>query len=102
MTRVVVTALASADTATILRSIASGSGHNSALKFELRFRKFYRRLSEHPESCDARPNLGRDIRVGVVFPYLVIHRSDRKHDTVSNVRVVHGHRRLTRRLLRGG
>jgi hypothetical protein len=52
-------------------------------------------------SYQARPKLGPHIRVGVVFPYLVVYRHVEGDDTVSIIRVLHGRRRMTRKLLRG-
>lgn len=101
MARVIVTALADRDTKQILTRIEREAGHQTAVKFNLRFEALYDRLVEHPEICEARPKLGPHIRAGVVFPYLVIYRHVEGDEIVSIVRVVHGHRRITRNLLRG-
>ncbi len=55
----------------------------------------------HPESCEARPKLGAHIRVGVVVPYLVIYRHASGDNTVSILRILHGRRKITGKLLQG-
>ena len=100
-TRVVVTELADTDTAEILADIAGEAGYRTAEKYNLRIERLYNRLAMHPDSCEARPKLGAHIRVGVVVPYLVIYRHAAGDDTVSILRVLHGRRNLTRKLLQG-
>jgi toxin ParE1/3/4 len=55
-----------------------------------------------PESCQARPNLGAHVRVGVMHPYLAIYRYATGSDTVSIIRILHGRRKITRQLLGPG
>jgi toxin ParE1/3/4 len=100
MARVVVTDLADADTAKILEELTREAGHRVAGKYNARLEKIYERLADHPESYQARPKLGAHIRVGVVYPYLVIYRHARGEDTASIIRVVDGRRKITRKLLR--
>jgi toxin ParE1/3/4 len=38
--------------------------------------------------------LGKEIRVGIVFPYLVIYRHSVADDTVTVLRVIHGRRNI--------
>ncbi len=100
MARVIVTASADADTASILADLASGGGYVLASKFNRRLEALYDRLADHPDSCQTRPKLGPHIRVGVVFPYLVVYRHVVGDDIVSIIRVIHGRRQITRKLLR--
>jgi toxin ParE1/3/4 len=60
---------------------------------------FYRRLIDHPASGARRPALGRDIRIGVVSPYLVIYRYAKAANTVTVLRILHGQRGISRTLL---
>ena len=46
-----------------------------------------------------RPALGKDIRIGIVLPYIVIYRRREADDTVTVLRVVHGHRNITTKLI---
>ncbi|HEY5225999.1 MAG TPA: type II toxin-antitoxin system RelE/ParE family toxin [Methylovirgula sp.] len=101
MVRIVVTALADADVADILADLNSEAGSVTAERFNARFERLYERLADHPDSGPLRPILGSHIRIGVVFPYIVIYRHVEGADTVSLIRVLHGRRRFTRKLLRG-
>jgi plasmid stabilization system protein ParE len=101
MARIVVTELADADTANILADIAREAGSHVAEKYNLEIERLYERLAAYPESCAARPKLGAHIRVGVIFPYLVICRHVTGDNVVAIIRVVNGRRKITRRLLRG-
>ncbi len=69
-TRVIVTDLADADTAEILAGITREAGYRAAEKYNFRIESLYDRLALHPDSCEARPKLGAQIRVGVIAPYL--------------------------------
>ena len=60
-------------------------------------RAFYRLLLDHPEIGAPRPLLGRNIRIGVVRPYLIIYRS--AGDTITVLRIVHGRRKLAGAML---
>lgn len=101
MARIVVTALADADTAGILADVAREAGFQSAEKYNLKLERLYEQLAAYPESCAARPRLGAHVRVGVIFPYLVIYRYVAGDNVVAIIRVVNGRRKITQRLLRG-
>lgn len=100
MARLVVTKLAEADLAGILAGVASEAGVGTAEKYCARFESFFDRLSVYPESYPTWPSLGSHIRVGVVFPYLVIYRHDAAEDMIGVLRILHGRRDITRDLLR--
>lgn len=102
MARVVVSDSADADTARMLDDLTREAGQAVAARYNAAIEALYDRLADHPDSCQARPTLGANIRVGVVRPYLVIYRHAEGSDTVGIVRILHGSRNITRRLLRGG
>ena len=52
-----------------------------------------------PRSGARRPGLGRNARIGVIAPYVVIY--DYKRDEVLIQRIIDGRRNITRRLMRG-
>ena len=79
MARLAITVRAALDTAALLR--------------------LYDRLALFPRSGMRRESLGRNIRIGVVEPYIVIYQY-RQPDTVLIVRVLDGRRNITRRLVR--
>jgi toxin ParE1/3/4 len=57
-------------------------------------------LLHWPESGAPRPNLGEAVRVAVVSPYLIIYQHDGRDDTLILLRILHGRRNVTDRLLR--
>lgn len=99
MPRLTISATADADTADVLKDIFREAGPDVAAKFNSRFESLFERLIDHPDSGPVRPKLGRNIRIGLVLPYVVIYRHIEDDDTVTILRVVHGRRRMTRKLL---
>jgi toxin ParE1/3/4 len=97
--RVVLTASADADTAFILRDLAAKAGANIAGRYDAEFDTLYRRLERFPESGSPRPALGAIVRIGIVSPYNVIHEYIAADDVVTVMRLLHGRRRVTRRML---
>jgi len=61
----------------------------------------YDRLAAHRDSGSPRPVLGQHVHIGLVSPFVVAYRHVPGRDLVGVIRVVHGSRRLTRKLLRG-
>jgi toxin ParE1/3/4 len=100
MARVVVTGPADADSAVILADLARRAGFGAAAKYSARFESIYGQLAHFPGIGSPRPALGRDIRIFPVLPYVVIYRHMERDDIVMIVRIVHGRRNITRRLLR--
>jgi toxin ParE1/3/4 len=101
MARVVLAEPASADQAAILGHLHAEAGLRTAVRFRALFARLYDRLADHPASGPRRPVLGSDIRIGIVSPYIVIYRHSQNDDTVTVLRLVHGHQDITRKLLIG-
>ena len=101
MARVVVSTVAQADTATILRDLATKAGLGVAADYAASLEALYDRLAAHPDSGAPRPKYGRHVRIGLVWPYVVAYRHLPNSDLVGVIRVVHGSRHITRNLLRG-
>jgi len=99
MARIIVTESASADQAAILDDLNAKAGARTAVRFRSLFGSLYDRLTSHPEIGALRPALGANIRVGVVWPYLVIYQYAQEHDAVTVLRIVHGRRKITGRML---
>ena len=99
MARVVIASSADADYAEIIADLAAKAGRRTAAKYDELFERLYDRLADHPDSGAARPALGPNIRIGIVTPYIVICRNDDDNDTVTVLRIVHGRRRITGRML---
>ena len=101
MARVVITASADADTAYIIADLGAKAGANVAVRYDADFHRLYERLSDHPESGAPRPRLGKQVRICVVSPYVVIYQHIEADDTVTIMRIAHGRRKITRKFVRG-
>ncbi|MDE3177334.1 MAG: type II toxin-antitoxin system RelE/ParE family toxin [Pseudomonadota bacterium] len=102
MARVVVTPSADADTAEILAFLAAKAGLGVAAQYNASFERLYDHWADFPESGAPRPRVGARIRIGVVSPYVVIYRHTEDDNTVRVLRIVHGRRMVTGKLIRGG
>jgi plasmid stabilization system protein ParE len=99
MARLVFSALADADTAEIYTRLAANGGRKAAQRYDAAFERLYERLSEFPESGALRKTLGEHIRIGVISPFLVIYRHVLGEERLTVLRVLHGRRRVSGRLL---
>jgi toxin ParE1/3/4 len=99
MTRLVVTADAETDTVEILDHLEREASPRIAEEFGRRFRKAIERFVDLPEAGPPRPALGKDIRIAIVFPYILIYEYVPQGDTVTLLRIVHGRRNITGKLL---
>jgi toxin ParE1/3/4 len=99
MARVIVSEVADEDLSRISARLAHEAGSRVARKYGLRFERLFELIAQRPEICAARPRLGPFIRVGVVFPYVVIYRHIAGEDIASVLRVVDGRRNIVRSLL---
>ena len=99
MARVVITAAADADAADIVDDLAAKAGVSVAARYDADFDVFYRHLQQFPESGAPRPKLGATVRIGVVFPYVAFYRYVEADDAVLVLRLLHGRRKVTRRML---
>ena len=99
--RVVVSTVAQADAATILRDLAAKAGWSVAADYAASFEALFDRLTARPESGAARPAYGRHDRTGLVWPYVVAYRHVPDSDLFGVIRVLHGSRRISRKLLAG-
>jgi toxin ParE1/3/4 len=81
----------------VLSSLTERAGRRVADDYAEEFRLAFERLVEHPRSGSPRPRFGRNVRVTVIQPYIVIYRA--QADDVVILRVMHGRRKITRRSL---
>ena len=100
MARIAITSTADADSAEILLRLGRVAGANVADRYEADFDSLYELLARFPNSGAPRPALGKDMRIGVVFPYVVLYEYTETDDAVTIMRIVDGRRKITRRLLR--
>ncbi len=101
MARVILAELADSDTAEIINDLGSKAGESVADRYDGDFDEVYRRLEVFPEIGAPRPSLGKQARICVVLPYLIVYEYSESDDVVTVLRLLHGKRKITRRLLRG-
>jgi toxin ParE1/3/4 len=99
--RVIFTAAADADAASIFDDLYAKAGKPTVVKYRALFKTLYDNLADFPDSGPPRPKVGPQIRIGIVSPYIVIYRHTEADGTVNVLRIVHGSRRITGKLLRG-
>jgi toxin ParE1/3/4 len=100
--RVVFTDSGDSDSSFIYADLHGKAGKPTVVKYRALFRRLYERLTDFPESGAPRPKLGPDIRIGIVSPYIVIYRYGEASSSVIVLRIVHGRRRITGKLLLTG
>jgi len=101
MTRIVVSPQANTDVEEILDHLFEVAGIAIADRYAGDLQELQDRLAMFPESGALRPQLGRDTRIAVLSPYLVIYDYSADGETLTFVRVLDGRRNITRRLVRG-
>ncbi len=101
MARVVVTPAADADLQQIIAHLGGNAGFRIAARYVADFERLFDHVAAFPESGSPRPKLGASIRICLVHPYVFIYRRYEAEDVVRVLRVLHGARRITGRLLRG-
>src|SRR5262245_31043024 len=99
MTRLSVTADAEADLNDIIDFLRNEAGAPVAADYGYKFRASIERFIEYPRLGSPRPALGPDTRIGVVPPYVLIYDFNPDDDTLTLLRVVHGKRNITDRLI---
>lgn len=101
MTRtVVVSSEARRDLLQVVALLGLVAGPATADKWDRKLWKAIDDLAEFPGGGAPRPALGEHARIVPVHPYVVIYEHVRGSDIVRVLRVVHGRRNITRRLLR--
>ena len=91
---------ASLDLEEIASYLLREAGAAVAERFARDFEHILDQLAAFPGSGAPRPRLGRDIRIAIVTPYIFIYRYVMESGQVTVLRVVHGRRKITRRLLK--
>jgi toxin ParE1/3/4 len=100
MTRLIVTAEAEADTRDILAYLEREAGPLIAEKYGRRFRLTLERLLDMPGTGAPRPALGPNVRIAIVYPYILIYDHAPDEDSLALLRILHGRRNISRDLLR--
>ena len=100
MSRIIFTEAADADAASIFDELYTKAGKPTVVKYRASFKILYDNLAAFPDSGAPRPNIGAGIRIGIVSPYIVITRHAEPDGVVTVLRIVHGRRRITGKMLR--
>jgi toxin ParE1/3/4 len=98
--RVIVAPSADADTAEIITHLEATAGFGVAERYSASFELLYDNLANFPAAGAPRSALGASVRIGIVPPYIVIYRHTASDDVVRVLRIVHGSRKITGKLLR--
>jgi toxin ParE1/3/4 len=97
VSRPVLSRAALKDIDAILDHLSREAGDRVAAKYRLALLRLFGLLGDRPELGAPRPELGRDVRMSVVAPYLVLYRHAAGATTI--LRVLHGRRRITGAML---
>ena len=97
MARLIISPQAELDSATIIEMLKDKAGAGVATRYRRDFEHLFERLAMFPRSGARRSKLGRNLRIAVVEPYVVIY--DYQGDTVRIARIIDGRRNITRRLV---
>jgi toxin ParE1/3/4 len=96
--RLIVSDAARRDSRAILEYLEEQAGVKIALQFALQFDSTVDRLAEFPLSGSPRRQYGPNVRLMVANPYLIFYEVAAEQVIV--LRVLHGHRNITRKMLR--
>jgi toxin ParE1/3/4 len=102
MTEVIVAPQARADLLRIVDHLEAVASPATARRWNDKRWAAIDRIAEFPGGGSPRRKLGRDIRIEIVKPYIVIYEHVRGSVVANVLRVVHGRRRIARKLLRSG
>lgn len=100
MTRLIVTGDAEDDLNEILDYLNEKAGALVAEEYGRKFLTSIERLAEFPGIGAKREALGPNARIGVVPPYILIYDYASAEDTLTLLRILHGKRDITRRIVR--
>lgn len=100
MTLLVVADLAADDIDDILDYLEREAGRTTAVAYAERFAAQIERIAAFPGHGTLRPALGPETRAALVYPYLLIYDYSSAEDRATLLRVLHGKRDITERLIR--
>jgi plasmid stabilization system protein ParE len=100
MARVLLSALATQDVREILLDLRDRGGRAVADRYGADFEGIYKSLAQFPAGGSPRRSLGSNVRVKIAYPYVLFY--EHSADTVTILRVLHGHRHITADLLGRG
>ncbi len=90
---------AKSDVRSILEHLTDVAGELTAQKYDNRFADALEQIQAMPASGALRPYLGADTRIILVLPYILIYDYNEADNHLVLLRVVHGKRNVTERLV---
>jgi toxin ParE1/3/4 len=100
MPTLVVTAHANRDFDDILNHLGDVAGQRTAQAYAERFADALERIEQFRGAGPQRLALGPNTRIAIVLPYVLIYDYSEIHDHLVLLRVLHGRRKMTERLLK--
>jgi len=100
MTRLIVAAEAEDDLDDILDHLTHNAGPRTASAYAERFASALERITAFPGAGAPRPVLGADTRIAIVYPYVLFYDYVPAQDVATLLRILHGRRDITQRLIR--
>jgi toxin ParE1/3/4 len=98
--RVKISLAADADFREVADYLRGKAGALTLAKYETAFARVIDLIDAQPEIGAPRPHLGKHVRLHVVDPYNVYSEYDATTGVVTILRVLHGRRKITRRMMR--
>jgi toxin ParE1/3/4 len=102
MPRVRLSRQAQVDFDEIIAYLSDVAESGIARRYARDIRASIRRLAELPHIGPPRPELGANVRISIVSPYLILYDPDSFDGIVHVFRILHGSRNITRKMLRAG
>ena len=99
MIRVLVSAKARDDFRKVIAYLSRHAGSLVAKRYAEEFDACLTLIAEHPRIGAERPELGANVRIRVIRPYILIYGF--AGETAEVLRILHDKRKITRRKLRG-
>ena len=89
-------AAADADAEAIFDDLYLRAGKSTVIKYREKLRRLYEHLADFPDSGAPRAQIGKDIRIGIIHPYIVIYRFTQSDNTVRILRILYGRRKINK------
>lgn len=100
MVQLVLTEQADADLAAILIYLAHEAGVATAERYAREFDALFDRLMDFPHLGAPRTELGPNLRIAIVSPYLAFYDYDAAAGMILILRILHGRRNITEELFK--
>jgi toxin ParE1/3/4 len=99
--KLVVSDAARADVREILDYLQREAGDRIALRYSIEFDAAIDRIADLPHMGSPRTSFGPDMRIMIISPYLLFYEATPDGQLATVLRVLHGSRNITEKLIRG-